>query len=181
MCSFTAWGDGSSYFQGFKWCDHNYMFGEPLLVLCIKHLSSLLSETRDRARLPMCGSLPTELTTGKGNKKQEKLRTHRKVLAETHCTSHSGTVKYELFTWNAIIMFSKEHRTLIVPWKCLHVLPEICTLNLILQKRKNIPFGHMISYTVLHTLGYIFCYTIIDYYIAVLTGRSAYPIFKQVS
>lgn len=39
----------------------------------------------------------------------------------------------------------------------------------------------MISYTVLHTLGYIFCYTIIDYYIAVLTGRSAYPIFKQVS
>lgn len=39
----------------------------------------------------------------------------------------------------------------------------------------------MISYTVLQTLQYIFCYTIIDYYIAVLTSSSAYPIFKPVS
>lgn len=129
----------------------------------------------------MCSSLPTELTTGKGNKKQGKMKTHGKLLTETHCTPHSGTVKYELFTWNAINRFSKEHKTLIVSQKRLHMLPEMRTLDLILQRRKNVSFGHMINYTVLQTLGYISCYTIIDYYTAVLTGSGVYPIFKPVS
>lgn len=158
---FTARRNGSSYFQAFEWCDHSYMFGKTLLALCIKHLSSLLSETQDPPRLPISSSLPTDLATGKGTKKQEKLKTHRKLLTETHCTPHSGTVKYELFTWNAINRFSKEHKSLIVSWKCLHVLPEIYMLNLIIQRRKNILCGHVISYRVLQTLGYISCYAII--------------------
>ena len=178
ICAYSQPGrNGSSYFQGFKWCDHNCTFGETLLVLYIKHLSFLLSEAGDPPRLPACCSFPT----GKGNKRQENLKTHRKLLTETHCTIHSGTVNYEFFTWSAINKFSKEHKSLIFSQKCLHVLSEICILNLILQRRKNIPFGHMISYTVLQTLGYIFLYTIIDYCISVLNGSSVYAIFKPVS
>lgn len=104
----------SSYFQGFKCYDHNYTFGKTLLVLYVKHLSSFLRETCNPASLPTCTSLPT----GKDNKTQEKLKTHRKFLAGTHCIPHSGTVKHELFTWNTIIKFSKEHKTLIVSQKC---------------------------------------------------------------
>lgn len=93
-----------SYLQGFKWCDYNCMFWE-ILVLRIKHLSSFLSETRDPPRLPLCSSLPTELATGRGNKKQEKPKAHKKLLSEAHCTPHSGTIKYGLFTWNAVNRF----------------------------------------------------------------------------
>lgn len=38
--------------------------------------------------------------------------------------------------------------------------------------------GHMISYMVLKTLGYISCYIIIGYYFAVLTGISVYSNLK---
>lgn len=116
-----------------------------------------------------------------GQQETGKTESHRKPLFENHCTPHSGTVKYERFTWSAIDRFSKEHKTLIVSWKRLCVSPEICTPNLIFQRRKDVPFGHMISYTVLQTLGYISRYTVIDYYIAVLTGSSVFPFFKPVS
>lgn len=170
-----------SYLQGFKWCDYNCMFWE-ILVLRIKHLSSFLSETRDPPRLPLCSSLPTELATGRGNKKQEKPKAHKKLLSEAHCTPHSGTIKYGLFTWNAVNRFSKEHKPLVVSWKCFCVLPEICTLNLILQRMKNIPFGHIVSYTVLQTLLYIIIYFLLHYYcyITVLTDSNVYHVFKPV-
>lgn len=60
----------------------------------------------------------SSLPTGKDNKTQEKLKICTKFLTETHCIPHSGTVKRELFTWNTIVKFSKEHKTLIVSQKC---------------------------------------------------------------
>lgn len=101
-----------------------YSFGRTLLVLWMKHLSVLLPETCDPPRLPMCRSLPTKLTPGKSNKKREKLKTCRNLLTGIHCTPHSGLVKSELSTWNAINKFSKELKASIFSWKCLHVLPD---------------------------------------------------------
>lgn len=114
-------------------------------------------------------SLPTELTAGKGNQKQEKLKTQRKFLAETHCTPHTGTVKHELFTWNAINRFSQEHKTLIVSWRCLHAVPEMFTLNLILQRRGKYPIWAHAQLDSAASIGYT-SYTTIDYYLALLIG-----------
>lgn len=47
------------------------------------------------------------------------------------------------------------------------MLPEMCALNLILQRVKSILFGHVINYTVLKKLIYISCHTTIYNYIIV--------------
>lgn len=119
LCSLTAWGRGSPYFQGFNW--H---------LLVWENSAGFMNEApfcpspSDPPRLPMCRSLPTKLTPGKSNKKREKLKTCRNLLTGIHCTPHSGLVKSELLTWNAINKFSKELKASIFSWKCLHVLPD---------------------------------------------------------
>lgn len=62
-----------------------------------------------------------------------------------------------------IIGSVKNTKSWLSPKKCLHVLPEMCTLNLIPQREKNILFGHIINYTVLQKLIYISCHTIFCY------------------
>lgn len=136
--------------------------------------SSFLKETCNAARLPMCTSLPT----GKNNKTQEKLKTCRKFLTETHCIPHSGTVKHELFTWNTIIKFSKEHKTFIVSQECFSCVAWNMYVELHFRGGKRSHFGHMISYMVLKILGYISCYIVVDYFFAFLMGSPVYSNFK---
>lgn len=96
-----------------------YLWGT--LLVCIKHLSFLLSETHNQScwcAIPFL--LNSLLWRTIWNRKKWKPIESSLLKLIIH---QSGTAKYQLFTWNGNNRFSKEHKTLIVSHK------HMCFLN----------------------------------------------------